>query len=165
MIQYISGDLFAAVANDSHKKILIPHVCNNIGAFGSGFVIPLGKTYPKARQSYFAIPKKNGKLPIGTTDFVTVSDNISVANMIAQNGIGGTRPLRYNALSKCLDEVAEYAINNEMEIYSPLFGSGLAGGNWLFIEEMIKDAWLEREIKVTVFYLLNNIPANWIPPQ
>ena len=50
-IKYQVGDLFEAI--DSYKeKIIIAHVCNNKGAWGSGFVIPLGKKYPLAKSEY-----------------------------------------------------------------------------------------------------------------
>lgn len=158
MIEYQEGDLFQNLDN-LYKGVLIPHVCNNLGVFGAGFVIPLSKKFPLAKESY-----QKSSLELGTTGFVKVQKNIVVANMIAQNGTGGLRPLRYNALAKCLDEVSDYAIFHDMQIFAPMFGSGLAGGNWLFIEELIKDAWLNRQLKVKVFYLPNSIPANWRPP-
>jgi hypothetical protein len=30
---------------------------------------------------------------------------------------------------------------NKVQIHAPKFGSGLAGGNWAFIQELIKDIW------------------------
>lgn len=169
MITYKQGDLFAHVADRVESKksanenvqILIPHVCNDRGAWGAGFVIPLAKAYPKARESYLNLFELNiGKL--GYTDLVRVSDEIQVVNMIAQHGTGGVRPLRYNHLAKCLAEVAVYA-NNEKEIHAPMFGSGLAGGDWNFIESLIIDTW--DGLDVTIYYLPNSIPNNWLPPS
>jgi hypothetical protein len=162
LIQYVEGDLFQFVAS-CPNKVLIPHVCNDVGAWGAGFVIPLGRTYPLAREEYLQMSTVDG-YQLGHTGFVKVAPNVTVANMIAQ-GMGGQRPLRYNALSKCLDTVGDYADQYDMGIVAPMFGSGLAGGNWLFIEEMINDAWIDRGIKVTVCYLLSNMPSNWKPPR
>ena len=63
-----------------------------------------------------------------------------------------------------MDAVAEFAIDENARIVCPMFGSGLAGGNWLFIEKLIEDCWLDRLIEVTVHYLPNTIPVGWTPP-
>ena len=75
-----------------------------------------------------------------------------LVNMIAQNGIRNTknnRPLNYAALVKSMMQVSVF-INNStgflqktenVEIHAPKFGSGLSGGNWNFISELIDDIW------------------------
>lgn len=154
MIKYVEGDLFSHVAlraQDEDKNfILIPHVCNDIGAWGAGFVIPLGRVYPDAQTSYRKLFElQAGEL--GYTDFVRVTNHVFVANMIAQHGVGGKRPLRYNHLAKCLADVAEYAERGNMEIHAPMFGSGLSGGNWDTISDLITDSW--ANLDVTIYYL------------
>jgi hypothetical protein len=42
---------------------------------------------------------------------------------------------------------------NKPVIICPKFGSGLAGGKWDFIEELIIDCWCKQSIDVTVCYL------------
>jgi hypothetical protein len=42
----------------------------------------------------------------------------------------------------------------KVEIHCPKFGSGLAGGNWAFIEDLIEDIW--GKYSVTVY----NPPKN-----
>jgi hypothetical protein len=83
--------------------------------------------------------------------------------MIAQKGIGGDRPLRYNALATCMDQVGKHALQNNQEIFAPLFGCGLAKGNPNFIQDLIQDCWLNLGIKVTIFYLANGLPKGFIP--
>lgn len=95
-IKYVEGDLFAAVAADEGNRIVIPHVCNNQGGWGSGFVVPLGRIYPVAQKSYLAwhkgvqyvtpeIVKVTGKFDLGQTQFIQVSaPDLFVANMVAQ---------------------------------------------------------------------------------
>ncbi|WP_230679619.1 hypothetical protein, partial [Streptococcus pneumoniae] len=45
--------LFAG-AMRRRNPIVIPHVCNDIGAWGKGFVVGLGVTYPITKESYLA---------------------------------------------------------------------------------------------------------------
>lgn len=167
MISNIKGDLFYNVKNVK-GNIIIPHVCNNIGAWGSGFVVPLGKKYPDARTAYLNWYKGegwygSGDFVLGNVQIIQVDNNVFVANMLAQDGItsGSTgdrsrvvdRPLRYDALFQCMDSVAEFAksIDPQAVIHCPKFGSGLAGGYWGFILNMIEDIWDKRGLDTVVY--------------
>jgi len=155
MIKYVKGDLFAAV-NDI-DSFIIPHVVNTKGAWGAGFVIPLANHFPEAKDKYINL-LKNIKIEekdlLGKTSFVALNKKkySLVANMFAQT-LGGERPLFYNSLSKCMDEVAKIAKCDNLEIHAPKFGSNLAGGNWDFIEQLIIDCWIKESINVTIYYL------------
>lgn len=178
-LRYVEGDLFNHIPSPDHSTI-IAHVCNDRGAFGSGFVVPLAKSFPFARESYIEWSKGksfdwinqglveflNGEeFQRGNTQMVTVKPNVIVANMVAQT-LGGARPLYYNDLAKCMDQVA---CTNEIQaggkIICPMFGSKLAGGDWRFVEKLIEDCWLRQGIDVTVYYLKQFLPDNWKLPE
>jgi hypothetical protein len=146
-IRYVCGDLFKLAPK---KNILIPHVCNNARAWGAGFVLPLAKHYPQSRNFYMQAER----LTLGETQFVACVGGVYVANMVAQT-LSGERPLRYNSLAKCMDEVAHFMVDytNISCIHAPAFGSALAGGNWKFIAELIEDCWLCDNINVNIYYL------------
>lgn len=178
-IQYVEGDLFAAVSADkSPDPIFIPHVVNSLGGWGSGFVVPLGRKFPLSKSRYLSWhsgDKKeelfSGEFALGKTQFVEIDKKIFVANMVAQT-LGGLRPLFYNCLSKCMDGVAEYItrfnelnLNTKARIICPMFSAGLAGGNWNFTEMLVEDCWIKRGIPVTVHYLPNALPDNYNPAQ
>jgi hypothetical protein len=154
----IKGNLFDAENLGGEQRIMIPHVCNDKGAWGAGFVMPLARYFPEAKERYFQSVnyKGTGSLPLEqmTTQFVLCGyqPQIIVANMIAQT-LGGDRPLSYESLTACMTRVGNHAVNTDCRIVCPKFGSGLAGGNWEFIKELIKDFWVDRGIDVTVFYL------------
>lgn len=152
-IVYIEGDMFTDIANVAENcNVLVPHVCNNQGGWGAGFVIPLGRNYPLAKSQYLTLDSYT----LGETQFVEnkVGDfNVVVCNMIAQT-LGGYRPLYYNHLAHCMDSVAKYAKNNSInQIMAPAFGAGLAGGDWNVIKELINDCWLKNGIFVDIYYL------------
>ena len=168
MIYCVKGDLFNGVKNVVNGTVIIPHVCNNIGAWGAGFVVPLGKKYPKAKESYL----KWYNTPdffLGNTQLILVDNGVIVANMVAQDGItsGSTgdrsrvvdRPLRYDALVNCMLQVKETALrpfsdsDEKAVIHCPKFGSGLAGGEWAFIEKLIEDIWDSAGLDTVVYTL------------
>jgi hypothetical protein len=77
--------------------------------------------------------------------------------MIAQNRLLNSknkRPLNYAALVYCMNQVRTFAKefqtqhDSKIEIHSPKFGSGLAGGNWNFISELINDVWYDSHVFV-----------------
>jgi hypothetical protein len=168
MYKIITGDATNPVLGPMEIAI-IPHVCNNLGGWGAGFVLALTKEFgilPK--EAYLKqtnlFPNKLDRL--GKVSFAKMKERrVIIANMIAQNGyISGTnpRPLKYDALVQCMKIVTQQIeyLNNNVSSFSPeynftihtcKFGSDLAGGNWSFIECLIEDIWTNSGIDVTVY--------------
>ncbi len=166
MLKYVEGDLFQGI-DTMDRPIVIAHVVNTHGAFGAGFVVPLGRRFPKAKESYlqWAKDKSWNDVPflLGKVQIVEVEHLVYVANLAAQT-LGGHRPLFYNHLARCMDTVAEFATEIKAHIAAPMFGSGLAGGKHQIIEALVIDCWVRRGIPVTMFYLPNQLPDDWSPP-
>jgi len=154
-IQYLTGDATFPVG--SGRKLII-HVCNDIGGWGSGFVIAVSKRWKEPEVNYRAWAKlraeQKKRLPLGEVQFNEVTDEIIVGNMIAQHltqWVNGVPPIRYQALSEALDLVAHYALMNGCSVHGPRFGSALAGGDWKRIEEMIEKQLVAKGIPVTIY--------------
>lgn len=165
--QYIKGDIFNIAKDTVFNKtirdtaIIIPHVCNNVGVFGGGFAKDVANHYPIVRENFIALGTKYSKL--GRVQYIEVHNNneqknkLIIANMIAQNGtisVSNPRPLNYNALVYCMNDINRYIDNlvsnniDKIYIHCPRFGSGLAGGNWLFIQDLINDVWSKHIVYV-----------------
>lgn len=146
-IKYITGD---ATNPQGEGVKIIPHICNTWGVWGAGFVLALSKkwSYPedyyRARHTY----------PLGHVDILSVEDDIFVANMIAQEGIGLNKdtvpPIRYEALAQTLYKVNGVAEKMNASIHMPRIGAGLAGGDWIVIEKIIET---NVHVPVTVYDL------------
>lgn len=159
MIKYLDGNLFDFI--DDHNPVVIAHIVNNQGAFGAGFVIPLGQKYPVVKQEYLnwhyckshpadCIELEEGNCHLGHIQVLQVEPHVRVCNMVAQT-LGGQRPLYYNHLCTCMDKLAYHMFKVQVShIICPQFGSGLAGGDWNVIEELITDCWIRAGINVTV---------------
>jgi hypothetical protein len=159
----IKGDIFSTSldlvnSKSSGSTVIIPHVCNNIGGFGAGFSGDIEKKFPEVAINF----SLGGKIKLGNTQFITVVENIItkhrliIANMVAQNGTISSknrRPLHYPSLVKCMVSVADLAqsltqTDKKIKICAPKFGSGLAGGNWNFIADLIDDIWSNHSVMV-----------------
>lgn len=153
-MKIIKGDLFKLAPK---KNILIPHVCNHHFVAESGFVVPLTKNFPQWKKDYknygkqFCQDSINTGVPLGDVVY-TKCVKIHIASMIAQT-LGGKRPLYYNYLVMCMEDVLEYSYKRQLDIHCPAFGSGLAGGNFDFIQCLIEDIWEKNGLEVTMYQL------------
>lgn len=146
-IKYVVGD---ATAPQGESKKIICHICNDLGAWGAGFVLALSKKwrYPedfyRARQQY----------PLGEVDILSVESDTYIANMIAQHGTGpdskGVPPVRYEALKQALSKVNVVAERIGATLHMPRIGCGLAGGEWDAVQAVIEEV---VTVDVTVYDL------------
>lgn len=131
MIHYVTGD---ATNPTGYGRKLILHICNNKHQWGAGFVLALSRRWTQPEYIY----RRKRKHILGDVQFVPVTEDITVVNMIAQilgdpKGVN----IRYPALRNCLRLVREHAVRNNCTIHAPRFGAGLAGGKWEMIEKIV----------------------------
>lgn len=156
IINYITGDALKPVGEG--RKIIV-HVCNDIGAWGKGFVLPLAKKWPKTKAVYLEAFKSDPTPQLGDIQMINVEDNTWVVNMIGQHKIttrhsaGGVPPVRYEAIQSALLQVAVIAKDLDATVHMPRIGCGLAGGTWDKIEPLIQDAFSPVEVSVYVYDL------------
>ena len=161
-INYVTGDA-TTPAGDGLK--IIVHVCNDIGAWGSGFVMALSAKWDKPEEAYRAMSEEDRHL--GNVHLVGVEDDIIVANMIGQHNVSSKStgfdgeekiypPIRYSALVQGLTAINEAALKlkeyqgREVSMHMPRIGSDRAGGKWEFIEQIIREC---TTVPVTVYDL------------
>lgn len=160
ILKIVEGDATDPQTTHEKEVVVIPHVCNNLGAWGAGFVLALSKKYKKPEEVYKAYCHNNKAFPIlGAVCYAKMDNFLVVANMIAQDGLvskDNPIPIKYKALATAMASVADFidhigSPDNPIVIHCPKFGSDLAGGDWNFILELIRELWLEAGIDVVVY--------------
>ena len=164
MITYHTGDATEPIGDG--RKIIV-HVNNNLGGWGKGFVLALSKKWDAPERCYREWARTgrwedgdhgSALFGLGQIQAVRVSDDITVCNMVAQDGYyPKTRPpyVRYDALRECLASVARVA-NGTMEspsVHMPRIGCGLAGGEWSKVEPIIQSTLVAAGLLVFVYDL------------
>jgi len=154
-LQYVIGDATEPIGTGDK---LIIHLVNDKGLWNKGFVLALSKRWEEPRKEYIKwFYFKHQPFKLGEIQEVKINDNLSVVNMVGQHGIypdkSGVQPVRYEAIAECLEKVAKLAIGKNASVCCPRFGSGLSGGIWGKIEELIIEKLVNKGIDVTVYDL------------
>lgn len=148
-ITYLKGD--ATSPNQVGNKI-IAHICNDIGGWGKGFVMAISKKWKTPEKSYRQWFSEKQNFDLGEIQLIQVEADVFVANMIAQHGINTSeKPIRYDAVEKCLAKLASEANVLNASVHMPRIGCGLAGGKWEFIEPLIVKTLLANNIDVFIY--------------
>lgn len=159
-LSYVKGD--ATHPQGGGPKI-ITHSCNDLGRWGSGFTGKLSKRWPDLGNIFMAWYRRkkleagetSGPMGLGEVQLIPVEEDLWVANIIGQHGVGmgvgGRAPIRYDALRSGLIHVYRYAIIHEASVHMPKMGVGQAGGHWGNIEHMIKALMAHRGVRVVVY--------------
>lgn len=167
MVKYITGD---ATKPEGGEPRIIAHVCNNVGGWGSGFVLALNRqfgtkilsprdmyrSWHRQARTYSVLHYRNVPFSLGQVQFVPTGEGVVVANMVAQNRTisespDSGPPIRYDALELCLAQVGDYADRERCTVHMPRIGCGLAGGTWDRVGAIVED--MLEGIDVTVYDL------------
>lgn len=134
MIKYITQNVLQVQTG------IVVHGCNARGVMGAGVAAALSRKYPVIYRDYrkhlasFDIPEQ----ALGTTGFSQIEPELFVANAITQLNYGRDRDFfHYESFHKVVEAVCEKSFITNLPIYCVRIGSGLAGGDWSKIEEII----------------------------
>jgi O-acetyl-ADP-ribose deacetylase (regulator of RNase III) len=173
-IKYLKGDATNPIDN---KTKVIVHICNDVGGWGKGFVMAISKRWKLPEVEYrnwfknkeventetvkFMRLESRDKysnekqFELGNVQFIKATEDIWVANMLAQRDIkankDGLPPIRYSFVSESLERVRQFAKTHNASIHMPRIGCGLAGGQWTEIEEIINDNLIAHDIETFVY--------------
>lgn len=148
MITYYNGDLLTSKAD------VIAHQCNMQGVMGSGVAKQIRETYPKVFEKYKQ-GVTTGGFHLGNTQFVTISETLRIANMLAQQSYGydGARYTSYDAFYNCLVELKEIMIADNLSTVAFPYNIGCCrgGASWRVILAMIEDVFSNSNINIEIW--------------
>ena len=155
MVKMQKGDATVPVKSD--KLVIIAHVCNNVDAWGRGFVVPLGNKYPMAKEAFHRAKRDySSEEVLGKVQLTSISPVLYIANMFEQNGLRSKAnpiPLKMDSLEKCLRTVFKLAASKKAIVQMPKIGAGLAGGNWNEIFKLIELVSSEYDVECYILEL------------
>lgn len=169
-IKYVVGD---ATRPGGPGPKVICHCVNDIGQWGSGFVLAIRERWSQPERSYREWHRlgttplevdTEGKpasefvahFNLGSVQFVRVEPQLWIANLIGQRrniSVGEKFPIRYGALEDGLRLVTAFCQSKQATAHMPRIGAGLARGDWKRIEALINHTLVIAGVKVTVYDL------------
>lgn len=145
-MRVIKGDLVKLAASGDFN--IIVHGCNCFNTMGAGVALQIAKRFPEAARvdsfTNYGDKRKLGNTSIATTRG-DAGDALIIVNAYTQYGTAtspGDCVVDYNAVYAAF----AYTVYNlaciapNMRIGIPMIGSGLAGGEWDIISQLIEDA-------------------------
>ena len=139
MVNYIKGNIL-----DVTKGIIVQQV-NCQGVMGAGLAKQIRDKWPVVYDNYKdkVDTCQNRKDLLGNTSFskVSIDTPLYVASIFGQFNYGRSgRFTIYPVLFKGLEYIFRLSEVDKIPVYIPKgLGCGLAGGNWEFVEEYIRD--------------------------
>lgn len=153
----IKGDLVKQT-----KSNIIAHCISSDCGMGDGVVVPICKMIPPLKQSckdYAALSSKINTNIIGTAYRFSYENHICY-NMFTKKNYwdNAERNMTYDEymsnLKSCLNDVKRQMLsNNEEKIAMPRIASGLDKCKWEDVRALIKDVFVDTDIKVYIYYL------------
>lgn len=163
-ITYLRGD--ATAPRGTGNQLIVQVVNDAALTWGGGFSLVVRQKWPVAQEefrSWATVDRRN--LSLGSLHLAATNDRLTIASMVAQRGYGPSpKPrIRYSALRTCLQRLSKTALERNATVHMPRIGSGLAGGSWNIVSELIDEALCRHGVNVFVYDLPGTEPR--LQPQ
>lgn len=154
-ITYLRGD--ATSMRGPGKKLLVQLVNDDALTWGGGgFAAAVRRKWPLAQKAFTQrVTEERTALRLSNVIVYDVEPDITLASVIAQRGYGiSARPrIRYGALREALMKVRALARSAGAAVHMPRIGTGLAGGAWPVVEEIVREVLVGAGVHVFVYDL------------
>lgn len=144
-MNYISGDLLEQAKNN-HFDVII-HGCNCFNTMGAGIAKAIKSEFPEA----FEVDQKTKKGDREKLGTITVAQhgNLFIVNAYTQYEFSRTKkPFDYDAFHSCLRLIKGRFSGKRIGL--PKIGAGLAGGDWVLIEKILKEELGNEDVTVVI---------------
>ena len=152
IIRYVHGNILEP-KNGGHR-IICQMVNDRAIKWGGGVARKVASKFPEAAAHYskeiLRVPQSQR---LGAVVFSQANSDLEVASIVAQKGFGPSLfpRIRYAALERGLEQVAQRAIELNASVHMPRIGTGAAGGEWETVQEMIDEVMVRAGLAVTVY--------------
>lgn len=148
-------------AKENGYSVIIPHICSNNNTFNSAFAEEVSYWYPDVKTNYYLLGKGFLIKNPGYVQFIDVdrekeyNRRLIVASVIGQNSINNVknkRTINYAYLVKGMVEIKKYTLRNfnsenKVAILMSRQAFKNGGGNWNFINDLVRDVWHDLDVK------------------
>jgi O-acetyl-ADP-ribose deacetylase (regulator of RNase III) len=149
-MKYAKGDLIEMARKGQFDVVV--HGCNCFCTMGAGIAKSIAAAFPEA-LSVDRQTTKGDRSKLGTCSVAQVERSgvkLSVVNAYTQYDYRGSGPkVEYDAVRLCMRWIRDRFESARIGI--PKIGAGLAGGDWVTIEKIVREELGDREVTVVEF--------------
>ncbi len=153
-LSYLQGDVLQP--RGTGRRLVLMMVNDTARRWGGGLARLAAKRFPQAQEEFSTwIVGLRRRERLGQAHFTDVGDGVTLVSIVAQEGYGASDAprVRYAALSRALNRVAEKAVQLGASVHMPRLAAGGAGGNWDVVEAIVTEVLVDRKIPTTVYDL------------
>lgn len=141
-MKIIEGDLLK-LAKEGMFDVII-HQCNCFHNFGAGIALQIKKQFPQAFEADKNTTKYGDKNKLGSFSFSIINDKnkhkFYIVNGYSQFEYGRKKvDTEYEHVRNVFKKIKEIFGGAEQKFGYPLYGAGLAGGDWNIISNIIDE--------------------------
>ena len=153
-IRYLHGNVLEP--RGAGPRVVCQLVNDLAKRWGGGTARQAAERFPAAQQEFAAwIGEIDRGQRLGKVHFSTEVSGTVIASIVGQRGFGKSKTPRvqYGAIQTGLARVADFALNKGASVHLPRIGTGVAGGNWATIKNMMEEQFVESGVEVNVYTL------------
>lgn len=134
MGKVIVGDIVEIVKNN--PEIVVVHGCNCFHTMGAGVARKLSKAFPMVLNADRKT-KYGDQFKLGTYSATKIPNRSIIVNAYTQYKYGNGIKVDYNSIREVFKSIKRDF--GDSPIYYPKIGSGLGGGDWSIIKDIIDE--------------------------
>ncbi len=161
-LSYLQGDVLQP--RGTGIRLVLMMVNDTARRWGGGLARTAARRFPRAQDEFSAwimeLPRRER---LGQAHFADVGNGITLVSLVAQEGYGTSDAprVRYAALSRALNRVADEAARHGASVHMPRLAAGGAGGSWDVVEGIVTDVLVDHGIPTTVY----DLPPRRLMPE
>lgn len=148
-------DIEKVLLNNNSTNILVPFVSSDDLNFSNRFIKASYKRYESFETNFTLNKPTIGKVDFFNIKTTAYKNSIIFASMPCHHSRTFGRKINYGELASCMHQIKNTinrsrSSNDEfkIEIHAPKFGTGISGGDWRIISELINDIWLQFGVTI-----------------
>ena len=151
----IFNSIETLLQTDYSTNIVVPFVCSDQTDFTSKFLQASFKNFSSLETNFLANKSVLGKVDFYKVKTTPFKNSLIFASMPCHRMKAFGRKINYGELASCMHQINNAIKRSRknsdefnIDIHSPKFGTGISGGDWRIISELVNDIWINVKVNI-----------------
>jgi hypothetical protein len=145
---------------EAEGHCILVHILSDALTWGLGFSQAIELRWPAVSIQIQRYLRATSPRPtLGQVHWSQLDERVTAAHLIAERSRGNpATALDLKCLAACLEQVANRAVAQNVQVHAPPIGTGLCGAQWQDVRVLLESQVVARGVDVVVHCLGNHIP-------